>query len=73
MWNSCTHIVFFLKLQKRHAKENIDSNDTAVDTYQVPVMDDILKDICDGCNLAILISFYCPHHLKFSGEFMSYN
>ena len=33
-----------------------------------PVMDDILKDISDGTNLCLLISFYCPKLVKFSGK-----
>ena len=34
----------------------------------VPLMEDVLKDISDGCSLCILISFYCPKQLNFSGQ-----
>lgn len=31
----------------------------------IPVLDDLMKDLSDGCCLAILVSFYCPHLLPF--------
>ena len=34
----------------------------------IPIMDDLLKDINDGCCLATLISFYCPNYLRMSGK-----
>ena len=33
----------------------------------VPVMDDLLKDLSDGCCLCVLISFYCPYTLRLQG------
>ena len=36
----------------------------------IPHMDDLLKDINDGCCLATVVSFYCPNSLRVQGMFM---
>ena len=34
----------------------------------VPALDDLIKDISDGCCMATVISFYCPDSLKLHGK-----
>ncbi|XP_060076436.1 calmodulin-regulated spectrin-associated protein 1-like [Ylistrum balloti] len=41
------------------------SKSTPRESVTVPVMEDFLSDVGDGCSLATLISFYCPTALKF--------
>ncbi|XP_021371449.1 calmodulin-regulated spectrin-associated protein 1-B-like isoform X2 [Mizuhopecten yessoensis] len=41
------------------------SKSTPREPVTVPVMEDFLSDVGDGCSLATLLSFYCPTALKF--------
>ena len=34
----------------------------------MPEMEDLYEDICDGCCLCALVSFYAPRNLELSGE-----
>jgi hypothetical protein len=34
----------------------------------IPLLDDFLRDVGDGCSLAVLISFYYPQLLKLDGK-----
>lgn len=43
-----------------------------IDPVHIPVMDDLLKDINDGCCLATLIYFYCPNNFKLCGKYVSF-
>ncbi|KAJ8321922.1 hypothetical protein KUTeg_000393 [Tegillarca granosa] len=45
-------------------KVRIVSRNTPRDNLDIPVIDDIIKDIGDGCALAVLVHFYCSHILK---------
>ncbi|XP_033726512.1 LOW QUALITY PROTEIN: calmodulin-regulated spectrin-associated protein 1-like [Pecten maximus] len=46
-------------------KVRIVSRSTPRESVTVPVLEDFLSDVGDGCSLATLISFYCPTALKF--------
>lgn len=37
-------------------------------TVDIAVIEDLLKDINDGCALATLISFYCPNIIPVHGK-----
>ncbi|KAL3891227.1 hypothetical protein ACJMK2_003490 [Sinanodonta woodiana] len=41
-------------------KVKIVSKSTSKDSIVVPVMENFLSDVGDGCSLAVLVSFYCP-------------
>ena len=34
----------------------------------VPVMENFMADVGDGCCLAVLLSFYCPQIVKLEGK-----
>ena len=39
-------------------------------SVHIPVLEDVLQDIGDGCSLAVLVSFYCPEALQLQGNTM---
>ena len=40
---------------------------TPRDAVSVPIMENFMGDIGDGCSLAVLLSFYCPQIVKLEG------
>ncbi|XP_069106488.1 calmodulin-regulated spectrin-associated protein 1-like isoform X2 [Argopecten irradians] len=46
-------------------KVRIVSRSTPRESVTVPILEDFLSDVGDGCSVATLISFYCPTALKF--------
>ncbi|XP_050393383.1 calmodulin-regulated spectrin-associated protein 1 isoform X2 [Patella vulgata] len=47
-------------------KVRIVSRTPVKDGVHVPVIQNLCEDIGDGSSLAVVISFYCPQHLKYS-------
>ena len=41
---------------------------TLRDGVSVPVMENFMSDVGDGCCLAALLSFYCPQTVKLEGK-----
>ena len=42
--------------------------ESARDQISVPIMENFMADVGDGCSLAVLLSFYCPQIVKIEGK-----
>ena len=40
---------------------------TPRDSICVPILENFMGDIGDGCSLAVLLNFYCPQIVKIEG------
>ena len=45
-----------------------DPMESARDQISVPIMENFMADVGDGCSLAVLLSFYCPQIVKIEGK-----
>lgn len=36
-----------------------------------PLLEDLMRDVCDGAALLTVVHSYCPDHIKLEGEFTS--
>ncbi|KAK3579812.1 hypothetical protein CHS0354_021003 [Potamilus streckersoni] len=63
----CAHLQHMLNKKEEQILEGettqkvkIVRKSTPQDSISVPVMENFLSDVGDGCSLAVLVSFYCP-------------
>lgn len=36
-----------------------------------PLLEDLMRDVCDGAALLTVVHSYCPDHIKLEGKFTS--
>ena len=65
--DNCTELIMLAlpySLQVRIRREQLQAKELP----SIPVMDDLMKDLGDGCCLGALLHFYFPHLMNLDGR-----